>query len=95
MAYLLEVEVTTADLSGILLEFKALVVDRVFDRCYYTNTETKEQEMTVAELIRILQTLDPTEEVRVSHPYLDDSAPLEDVVLVGPARNIPILSAHF
>ena len=51
--------------------------------------------MTVAELIRILQTLDPTEEVRVAHPYLDDSAPLEDVVLVGPARNIPVLSTHF
>ena len=51
--------------------------------------------MTVAELIRILQTLDPTEEVRVAHPYLDDTAPLEDVVLVGPARSIPILSGRF
>lgn len=51
--------------------------------------------MTVAELIRILQTLDPDEQVRVAHPYLDDTAPLEDVVLIGPARNIPVLGASF
>ena len=49
--------------------------------------------MTVAELIRILQTLDPNQEVMVAHPYLDDTAPLEDVTLVGPTRNIPVLSA--
>ena len=51
--------------------------------------------MTVAELINILQTLDPTEEVRVAHPYLDETAPLEDVVLEGPAGGIPTLIAQF
>jgi hypothetical protein len=51
--------------------------------------------MTVQDLIQILQTLDPSEEVRIQHPYLDDTAPLEDVVLIGPARNIPILSGSF
>jgi hypothetical protein len=55
--------------------------------------------MTVSELIHILQTLDPTEEVRVAHPNLDDTAPLtaplEDVILVGPAGGIPILWARF
>ena len=51
--------------------------------------------MTVAELIHILQTLDPTEEVRVAHPDLDDTAPLEDVILVGPAGGIPTLWARF
>lgn len=51
--------------------------------------------MTVAELIRILQTLDPNEEVRVAHPYLAETSPLEDVALVGPAQNVPILRADF
>ena len=51
--------------------------------------------MTVAELIRILQTLDPTEEVRVAHPYLDDTALLEDVILAGPAGGLPTLIAQF
>lgn len=49
--------------------------------------------MTVAELIRILQTLDPNQQVRVAHPYLDDTAALEDVTLIGRDRNIPVLGA--
>ena len=52
--------------------------------------------MTVAELIRILETLDPTEEVRVAYPIPSDgTAPLEDVVLEGPAGGIPTLIAQF
>lgn len=51
--------------------------------------------MTVAELIHILQTLDPTEEVRVAHPYLNETAPLDEVVLEGPAGGLPTLIAQF
>ena len=51
--------------------------------------------MTVAELIHILQTLDPTEEVRVAHPYLDESTVLEDVILAGPAGGLPTLVGRF
>jgi hypothetical protein len=55
--------------------------------------------MTVAELINILQTLDPTEEVRVAYPYVYGhgmtTAPLEDVILEGPAGGIPTLIAQF
>jgi hypothetical protein len=51
--------------------------------------------MTVVELIRVLQTLDPDEEVRLAHPDLYDTAPLEEVTLVGPGRDIPVLIARF
>ena len=36
--------------------------------------------MTVAELIQILQTLPADQEVRIQHPYLDETAELEDVL---------------
>jgi hypothetical protein len=52
--------------------------------------------MTVAELIRILQTLDPNEEVRIDHPYLADTTySLDDVALRGPTNNIPVLLRGF
>lgn len=51
--------------------------------------------MTVQDLIQILQNLPADQEVRIQHPYLDDTAILEDVVLIGPDRNTPILSAYF
>jgi hypothetical protein len=52
--------------------------------------------MTVQELIRILQTLDPNEEVRIDHPYLADTTySLDDVALRGPANNIPVLLRGF
>jgi hypothetical protein len=52
-------------------------------------------EMTVAELIQILQTLDPSEVVRVSHPELDESAEVNSVMLYGPSSNIPVITANF
>lgn len=63
---------------------------------YTVFTVDKEvNEMTVAELIQILQTLDPNEVVRVSHPELDESAEVDAVLLYGPARNIPVITANF
>jgi hypothetical protein len=48
--------------------------------------------MTVQELIRILQTLDPDEEVRIDDPFLPNTThPLNDVELRGPSSNIPVL----
>jgi len=51
--------------------------------------------MTVAELIRILQTLDPTEEVRVSHPYKNETVPIYDVSIQGPQGGIPVIDGRF
>lgn len=51
--------------------------------------------MTVAELIHTLQTLDPTEEVRVANPYQDGTVPLEKVVIEGPTGGLPTLIAQF
>jgi hypothetical protein len=48
--------------------------------------------MTVQELIRILQTLDPDEEVRINDPFLSITThPLYKVELRGPFSNIPVL----
>jgi hypothetical protein len=48
--------------------------------------------MTVQELIRILQTLDPDEEVRIDDPFLPNiTHPLNGVELRGPSSNIPML----
>lgn len=50
--------------------------------------------MAVQELIRILQTLDPDEEVRIDDPFLSITThPLNDVELRGPFSNIPVLVA--
>ena len=51
--------------------------------------------MTVQELIRILQTLNPNEEVRIAHPYLNETVPVYGVELHGPANNIPVIDGHF
>lgn len=51
--------------------------------------------MSVAELIRILQTLDPNEEVRVAHPWKNETVPIYNVELHGPANNIPVIDGHF
>lgn len=50
--------------------------------------------MTVQELIHTLQTMDPTEEVRVAHPE-GGTVPLEKVVVEGPAGGLPTLIAQF
>jgi hypothetical protein len=55
---------------------------------------SKEIEMTVQELIHTLQTMDPTEEVRVAHPE-GGTVPLEKVVVEGPAGGLPTLIAQF
>jgi hypothetical protein len=51
--------------------------------------------MTVAQLIQLLQTLPADQVVRIQHPYLDETAALDEVFLVGPAGNIPVLGATF
>lgn len=56
--------------------------------------------MTVAKLISLLQTQDPTLEVRVAYPYGHagvtwKTAPLVDVILAGPSGVIPTLIAQF
>lgn len=51
--------------------------------------------MTVAELIHTLQTMDPTEEVRVSDPYRSGTVSLEKVIIEGPAGGLPTLIPQF
>ena len=53
--------------------------------------------MTVQELIEILQRCDPQAEVRIDHPYLNTSAVINHVELMGPevGSYIPFLDADW
>jgi len=42
-------------------------------------------------MIEILQALDPSEEIRIEHPYLSETLPVAEIELRGPLSTIPVI----